>query len=398
MHRQIFISYSRADYEFTKKLVDALTQFGINTWLDQRDIPAGQPWDTSIQKALQESDGFLVILSPTSVASKNVMDELSYAINSNKKIYPVLIKECEMPYRLARLQYIDFTGQFSRGFNRLVENIKQERPHAPTPLKTPKVQPTTAQKPEKTTGGAQKYLKYFLIAAFGCFLISAMGVLAYFTFRNFFPPAPTATREISSGGNTQAVIHTDTPLVAAAPSNTARATDTQPPPKTQAPTHTQAPTNTSTPTKTNTPTKTSTPTNTRTPEPQLIALQSLQSGQYVRAGVGSQSYLAAASTQIAGWETFQLIYLGGDQVAIKSVQSGKYVRAGVGSESYLAATSSQVASWETFQLIFLGGDQIALKSVQSGKYVRAGVGSQSYLAAASSQVAGWETFIIIYLE
>jgi hypothetical protein len=39
----------------------------------------------------------------------------------------------------------------------------------------------------------------------------------------------------------------------------------------------------------------------------LIAIQSAHSGKFVRAGVGQESFLAAASDHIKGWEKFRLI-------------------------------------------------------------------------------------------
>jgi hypothetical protein len=71
----------------------------------------------------------------------------------------------------------------------------------------------------------------------------------------------------------------------------------------------------------------------------------------VRAGVSSNSYLAAVSPHIKAWETFKLIDLGDGNVALQSVHNGKYVRAGVGAESYLAAVSPHVKAWETFSLM-----------------------------------------------
>jgi len=38
------------------------------------------------------------------------MDEVSYALEKGKHVIPILIKECQIPFRLKRLQYINFTG------------------------------------------------------------------------------------------------------------------------------------------------------------------------------------------------------------------------------------------------------------------------------------------------
>ena len=79
-----FFSYSRSDSNFVLKLAKDLRSPGADLWLDQLDIKAGSRWDSSIKDALSSASRLIVILSPASVASNNVMDEVSYALESNK--------------------------------------------------------------------------------------------------------------------------------------------------------------------------------------------------------------------------------------------------------------------------------------------------------------------------
>jgi hypothetical protein len=44
------------------------------------------------------------------------MDEVSYAMSQGKKIVPLMIENCAIPFRLARLQYIDFTRNYDTAF------------------------------------------------------------------------------------------------------------------------------------------------------------------------------------------------------------------------------------------------------------------------------------------
>lgn len=126
--------------------------------------------------------------------------------------------------------------------------------------------------------------------------------------------------------------------------------------------------------------------------PGQVLLQSDLNGKYVRAGIGSYSFMDAVSDDVDRWETFKLIDLGEDKVALQSTESGKYVRAGIGKYSYLGAVSETIQGWETFNLIRLGNDKVALQSTVSGKYVRAGM---TYMGAVSGHVQGWETFRMI---
>jgi TIR domain-containing protein len=114
MSPQIFISYSHKDTDFASKVTKNLENEGYDIWLDRMDIQTGSRWDDEIVKGLDASQIFMVLLSNTSVASQNVKDEISYAIDHNKSIVPLLLESCEIPFRLRRVQYVDFT---SRSFN-----------------------------------------------------------------------------------------------------------------------------------------------------------------------------------------------------------------------------------------------------------------------------------------
>ncbi len=114
-----FFSYSRKDSEFVIKLANDLKKEGASVWLDQIDIAPGKRWDDAIQNALNEAKGLLVALSTFSIKSENVMDEVSYAINQGKQIVPLILENCEVPFRLARFQHIDFTSNYEVALRQL---------------------------------------------------------------------------------------------------------------------------------------------------------------------------------------------------------------------------------------------------------------------------------------
>ena len=89
---KIFVSYSRKDSQFTDRLVADLNERGLKTWQDKRDIPTGHEWDIEVQTALQDCTHMLVVLSPASMTSKNVLDEISYFLKQGRPIFPVQIK------------------------------------------------------------------------------------------------------------------------------------------------------------------------------------------------------------------------------------------------------------------------------------------------------------------
>ncbi len=128
-----FVSYSRVDSEFALQLAEHLKAAGANVWLDQLDIEPGTPWDSAIEEALLKSTHMLVVLSTVSVTSDNVRDEVSYALSQQMKVIPVLYRECKVPFRLARLQHIDFRNDYDSAFKALLRTLRVEQQSVPSP-------------------------------------------------------------------------------------------------------------------------------------------------------------------------------------------------------------------------------------------------------------------------
>lgn len=119
----IFVSYSSKDRPFALGLVKELQNLGANVWIDQLGIGLGENWDNAIEQALEKSETLMLILSPTAVSSQNVQDEVSIAINTNKKMVPILIKECELPMRWQRRQYADLANNPEKAINDILNYL-----------------------------------------------------------------------------------------------------------------------------------------------------------------------------------------------------------------------------------------------------------------------------------
>jgi hypothetical protein len=129
-----FFSYSRADSSFVVQLAADLKAAGANVWLDQLDITPGQRWDSAIEDALKICPRLIVILSPTSVNSTNVMDEVSFALEEQKTVIPVIYTDCAIPFRLRRLQHVDFKHDYGHGLKELLNVLaprQKPEPSAP---------------------------------------------------------------------------------------------------------------------------------------------------------------------------------------------------------------------------------------------------------------------------
>ncbi|MBI5954757.1 MAG: TIR domain-containing protein [Chloroflexi bacterium] len=107
---KIFISYSRKNKLFVRKLNDAIDQNDIEAWVDWEGIPLSSDWMAEITAAIRSSDAFVFVISPDSLKSKVCMDELELGIKLNKKIIPVLYldpqKGQEMHPKLASTNWV----------------------------------------------------------------------------------------------------------------------------------------------------------------------------------------------------------------------------------------------------------------------------------------------------
>jgi peptide/nickel transport system substrate-binding protein len=108
---QVFISYSRKDLAFIERLANDLQAHGLQVWFDLSGLEVGTRWGKEIQHAIQQSQYFLVVLSPNSIESEWVEKEFLYANSLKQKIIPILYKPCSLPMWFINLHFIDMQGK-----------------------------------------------------------------------------------------------------------------------------------------------------------------------------------------------------------------------------------------------------------------------------------------------
>jgi WD40 repeat protein len=107
----VFISYSRKDIAFARLLHSALKDNGLETWIDWQDIPPSADWLAEVYEAIEGSDSFIFIISPTSVDSEICSLEIAHAAKNNKRLIPIVIGDIDagiVPPKLAALNWIFF--------------------------------------------------------------------------------------------------------------------------------------------------------------------------------------------------------------------------------------------------------------------------------------------------
>ncbi len=121
---QIFISYSRKDIGFVRKLAGDLEKAGYDVWWDLTDLRGGDDWPRVIPAAIESSQFVIVVLSPNSIVSDWVEKEYMQALSLRKKIIPIMLTQSKVPFPLNTINYIDFTGEdYAASLNSLLTTL-----------------------------------------------------------------------------------------------------------------------------------------------------------------------------------------------------------------------------------------------------------------------------------
>jgi formylglycine-generating enzyme required for sulfatase activity len=133
---KVFLSYSRKDSAFTRRLADALAARGYDPDFDQANygvgnvdsgISAQDEWWQRLQAIIASTDVMVFIVSPDSAASKVCDEEIAYARGLGKRIIPILrrpINFLKAPPRLTALNIkIQFLEEEDPAFDHSLDEL-----------------------------------------------------------------------------------------------------------------------------------------------------------------------------------------------------------------------------------------------------------------------------------
>ncbi|MCI0552262.1 MAG: TIR domain-containing protein [Anaerolineae bacterium] len=125
---KVFVSYSRKDIEFAKRLTGELQKSDLDFWIDWEGIPPTVDWWREIEKGIEEADVFIFLISPDSAKSKVCAREIDSAVKNGKRLIPLVvrdIKEDETPSQLSHLNWIFFreNDDFDAALQKLLTGI-----------------------------------------------------------------------------------------------------------------------------------------------------------------------------------------------------------------------------------------------------------------------------------
>jgi tetratricopeptide (TPR) repeat protein len=139
----VFLSHNRAQKDWTRELAIRLRDVGFNVWFDEWALRGGEVGSVGMERGLEESRHVVLVLSPEFMASEWTDYETQIALvlspaNRDRKLIPILHTKCELPPRISRLNWIDFSGaladpaQFEFHLAQLMSDLNPDRYARPT--------------------------------------------------------------------------------------------------------------------------------------------------------------------------------------------------------------------------------------------------------------------------
>ena len=87
-----FISYSRKDEPFVRRLFEMLKARGRDAWVDWEDILPSAAWMREIRAGIDAAPAVIFVLSPDAIVSPVCKQEIDYALAQNKRLIPVVCR------------------------------------------------------------------------------------------------------------------------------------------------------------------------------------------------------------------------------------------------------------------------------------------------------------------
>ena len=137
---KVFISYVSENIEIVDRLYHELKSYGIQVWLDRKDLAPGLRWKREIRRAIQQGAFFIACFSEEYNARDRTYmnEELTIAIEELSQrpvdqawFIPVKLNECEIPDRgigggetLRDLQYVNLYENWDVNLQRILEIVQ----------------------------------------------------------------------------------------------------------------------------------------------------------------------------------------------------------------------------------------------------------------------------------
>ena len=119
MNKNLMISYSRQQTPFVDRFYDDLQRSGYSIWLDYHSLVPAQPWYQQIEKGVLGAEVVILVVSQSSISSKNVEPEWRLALEHKKRIILAIFEAVPLPPELSNCEWVDFRVNYRKGIKEL---------------------------------------------------------------------------------------------------------------------------------------------------------------------------------------------------------------------------------------------------------------------------------------
>jgi hypothetical protein len=123
---KVFICYSTNDSDKVREVYDWLAFHNVDPWISTENLLPGQLWEFEINKTIHSADLTVICLTKGALSKVGYMQtEIGRALELAQRrpegeiyLIPLRLEECELPFRVAQYQYVDFFD--SKGKSKLL--------------------------------------------------------------------------------------------------------------------------------------------------------------------------------------------------------------------------------------------------------------------------------------
>lgn len=132
---QVFLSYNAKDRKLASELARGLSKEGYRVWFADQDLLPGDNWAVEVGKALEESEGMVVLVSRESFQSDFQSREVQFALASPRyrgRLVSVLLPPTtriptdRVPWILNKLAVIESGENASETSKRIAQALREE--------------------------------------------------------------------------------------------------------------------------------------------------------------------------------------------------------------------------------------------------------------------------------
>src|SRR4051812_15764710 len=93
----LFLSYASVDRERALAITNALEGHGVLVWIDRKSIAGGASWSAEVVEGIKGCAALVVLISPASVGSRNVQQEIQLAWENDREFLPLILEQAPLP-------------------------------------------------------------------------------------------------------------------------------------------------------------------------------------------------------------------------------------------------------------------------------------------------------------